>query len=71
MQEIDTGILFKPFIKDWGKGTECACSTFAAWTKLEADAPDACAAIHRDIDRLGTQEPYCTEYRCDTQRKLH
>lgn len=35
VQGIDTGIPFNPFIKDWGKGTECAYSTFAAWTKLE------------------------------------
>lgn len=51
MQGINTGILFNPFIKDWGNGPESTRSTFAAWTKSGgvADAPGACAAIPRAL----------------------
>lgn len=51
MQGINTGILFNPFMKDWGNGRECTYNTFADWTKLGgvADAPEACAAMQRAL----------------------
>lgn len=72
MQGINSGILFNPFFKDWGNGTEC---TFAAWTKLGgvADAPGACAATLRaltgwaDRNLTGLSTPVCW----DDQRELH